>query len=205
MCVGLHQAIFLYPFKCKRGRRLSNTIICHGQDERGKNRQKSRDQSLTSSILITLNPPHFPSPPALFEEPVILKSGSLGCQVSLRQQQVRCSFQPLGISRRSRYRLLPVFQRCAGAFCRPFETDVSASPCRRGDAQMCLCVCNYGKKQRSLPQMWHIFLILCLTVPCNLVLFVFFLHRCLFNFWISTTKLDSFPLIFYKWQTRRCN
>lgn len=128
-CVPVHvRQFFFHPFKCKRGSLLSNTIICHWQDERGKNRQKSRDQSWTSSVLITLNPPHFSSPPALFEEPVILKSGSLGCQVSLRQQQVRSGFQPLGISRRPRYRLLPVFQRCAGAFRKPQKPNGSASP-----------------------------------------------------------------------------
>lgn len=133
---------------------LSNTITRHWQDERGENRQESCDQSLTSSILITLNPPHFSSPPALFEEPVILKSGSLGCQVSLRQQQVRCGFQPLGISRRPRYRLLLVFQRCAGAFCRP--PGQLALPLQRipntltaiTETLQCVCLYFWQEKQK---------------------------------------------------------
>lgn len=137
-------------------------------------RQKSHDQSLTLSILITLNPPHFSCPPStLFEEPVILKSGFLGCQVCFCQQQVRCAFQPLGITRRPRYWLLLVPQHCAGAFYRPMCNE-AASPCRCGGfltpspppfrRSNVSLRCNVKKqktKLRSLAQMWLFFLTWC--------------------------------------------
>lgn len=176
-----------------------------------RNRQKSCDQSWTSSVLITLNPPHFSSPPALFEESVILKSGFLGCQVSLRQQQVCCRFQPLGISHRPRYRLLLVLQRCAGAFCRPPKPTgqhgrASAENSwhihrHRWDAQMCPCI----YKLRSFAQMWY-FLSFFLRLAKSCFLFCFFFCTDAFQFLetagVITFQLDSFSLLFYKWQAR---